>query len=215
MWFVPSRERPHKLARFIRAFEASGAETPLAVIVDETEPRMSDYRDVVGRYRLIVRPGETVGMAEKCRYAFEVCPDLDWYGFLPDDCEPITCGWDHAMIAAAGPNAIAFANTGHKRAKNCILCFGGDLLRKFGGVIPPGLEHYGGDRFWREVGLGLGRYHFLDQYLVRLTDRLAGEPPESWDAPKRRMKARQTIDKAVYREMRNSGYIDQVIKALQ
>lgn len=213
MWFIPSRERPHKLKRLLAACRATGMSTPLTVVLDETEPLIVDYRAL--QCDLLIRPGESIGAADKLRHAFQMFPALAWYGFLPDDCEPQTTGWDVALSKACLPDRVAYCRDGRSdTVRHGMPVIGGDLLRRVGCWVPEGLHHFGGDRFWRRVAQGSGRAVHVDDHLVLLTDRVAGESSATWDAPKRRQKARQHEDKAVYRRLEASGFIDDVIRSV-
>lgn len=213
MWFIPSRERPHKLKRFLEAARKTGMSTSLMVVVDETEPKIADYRAL--DCDIMVRPGESIGAGEKLNDAVKLYPDLKWYGFLPDDCEPMTQGWDVSLSEACQPDCVAYSGRGEGKQKFGVLAIGGDLLRAVGFVAPPGLQHYGGDRFWNSLSTRAGRRRIIEGCIVRLTDHAhEHDNPPAWDEPKRRQKARQAEDKAAWRALQDAGFVDEMVRKL-
>jgi hypothetical protein len=211
MWIVPSRQRPHKLRRFLAACAATKTQTRIVVVIDETEPCTSEYHATGAE--ILVRPGESIGCVDKVRFAFRAFPDLQWYGMLVDDCEPLTRGWDVALIEACMPGRIAYCDDG--RGRYCMPAICGTLLRAVGDVGPAGLQHYGLDQYWRKLARASGRLVYLRRHTIRLTDRVRGEPESSWDEPKRRQKARRHEDKAVWHAMRKSQAFRDMVATVQ
>lgn len=195
--------------------------TRLLVVIDETEPQRAAYQSLVCAFfmtvecELLISPGESVGATGKVRHALGIYSNLPWYGMIPDDCEPVTSGWDVTLAKACRPGKIAFCNNGLKKPKWVTPVICGDLLRDVGFIAPPGVEHFGTDRFWKLLAKGTGRGVYREDVLIRLSDRAEGEPKISWDAPKRRQKARQHEDKAAYLAFRQSGQMDALIKRLR
>lgn len=212
VWIVPSRERPHKTRRLLEACRRTGMSTPLVVVIDETDPQRSDY-EAIG-CALLVYPGESAGCAAKCQHAFERYSNLLWYGFLMDDMEPMTPGWDRDLSNACRPDMVAFCRDGLPKNKLATPVIGGDLLRSVGFVAPAGLKHYGGDLFWRDLAKATKRGVFLDHHEIRMSDRVAGESETTWDAPKRIQKARQHEDQAVWDAFIASGEMKKIIDRL-
>lgn len=192
MWIVASRERPHLLSRFLRAFHDTGAESRLMVVVDETDPQIDAYKAL--GCPLMVYPGETVGCAKKYQYAYERRPHEPFYGILVDDCEPKTKGWDRALINAAGPHWIAYPNDELRMpGYGALCCIGSNLVKCVGFLALPVIEHYGIDNFWWHLGKRTGRQVYLPGVTVALTGNMPGEP---WDHVKAKQKSRQHEDTA-------------------
>lgn len=159
--------------------------------------------------RLLVRPGQSLGGMDAIQFGIDQTPGLDWYGVMPDDSEPMTQGWDIALSKTAMQGYIAFCDTGFER-KFLMPVMGGEELRKVGYFAPPGMHHYGGDRFWRLLGEGTGRLAYLPDHMIRLPERLVGDG-KNWDDVTLRQKARQHEDKAVFLAFRQSGGLQKLV----
>ncbi len=153
MWIVPSRSRPHNVARLLRAFEDTGAVTPVLLGLDSDDPMLGAYPPIESTIG-VRRPLSVI-----YNEAFEKYPDLDWYGIFADDVVPETSGWDIALIEAAGNDGMAWGDdgiNGPDHATHFVL--GGDLVREIGWLALPGLDRIYIDTVWNDITRGVARY---------------------------------------------------------
>lgn len=211
MWIVPSRERPEKVARFLKCYERTQATTPLWIVIDETDPKIADY-EALG-CPLLIRPGETVGCAAKVAYAHAMRPHEPFYGIFADDIEPLTKGWDIALKLAAMPDRVAYPNDLlHTPRYFPLPCIGADLVRRVGFLALPAIEHYGIDNFWCHLARRTGRLRYLKDHVVRLTDNMPGV---AWDNVKARQKSRQGEDSSAWQAYRTGPEFSTLVGRLK
>ena len=130
MLIIPSK-RPEGLKRFLDAYKATGATSKCITITELT------YQKAIAQ-------------------AYHLYPDEPFYALLADDCIPITEGWDLIMAEAAKLNGLAWANDGIcKDTLPTHPFFSGDLIRKWGGFAPEGLNKQAMNLFWKDFG---GKY---------------------------------------------------------
>lgn len=200
MWIIPSRNRPDKLLRLLTAFNKTAMTEKFIVVLDPDEMYLSEYIDL--KVPILISPQITHGCAGKISYAYRFYPDEPYYGFLTDDCEPITPRWDVDLAKAASERCIAYCNDGtyHFRKKFYTLpVIHKDIIEAVGYISPPGIKHYGLDNFWCHVAKQSGRIRVLDRHIIRLTDSVNKEP---YDETKKGVQANKIVDKDTWRKLR-------------
>jgi hypothetical protein len=152
MWILATRNRAENCKRFIEAWHATGATTPVYVRLDECDPALDRMRSLPwpAGFQIVVGPRSRIGPS--LQEAFHRYPDLAWYGYLADDVIPRTPQWDQRLIDAAVPNRISYANdVWEKKMRICHPCIGGDLVRFVGFLSLPLLQHWGTDTVWERL----------------------------------------------------------------
>lgn len=188
MFSLPSRGRPHNLRRFVAAYEATGATHPVWVRLDDDDPSLTDYDAIALPHNWL----KTVGPRHpnRCNGAvaemFAVFPDEPVYGLMADDLIPRTQGWDRALIDAAGPDRLAYADDGkwgEKLSTHPVI--GGDLARAIGWLVLPTLLHSFVDTVLFTVAMRVGRLSYLPDVKLEHMHPLAldanGKPKAEMD----------------------------------
>lgn len=111
---------------------------------------------------------EHLNIGEIMRRFYAENPNLPWYGWMSDDCAPVSAGWDKELIKQAGRYCIAYPDDGWQQGKNgagnphvtSLICFGGDLPREMGFWVRPQQIQMYIDDLWESVAIpaGLMRY---------------------------------------------------------
>ena len=140
---VGSRERPGMVARLMACCPG----LPMVVCIDETEPRTEEYRAL--GVDLIVRPGESAGVAAKIAHAVENRP-AERYALLSDRCVPHP-GWYEAMARGL----VTFCDCRFKGQPrtgfSAVFAVSRKAIDAVGWIVPPGVDHYGVDNFWNHA----------------------------------------------------------------
>jgi len=147
MWVLPSRGRPHNVARFIDAYRRTGATTPVWLRFDHDDPQQ-EY-DVPDNW--IIEVGPRGPLSSIYNEFFAEYPNLDWYGFIADDVVPETFQWDKTLIEAAGKDRMAVPVGGKTTGGTPHFVLGGDLVRSVGWLALPGLERLYIDTVWGDI----------------------------------------------------------------
>lgn len=153
MWIMPSRERPHNVARFFAAYHNTLATTPGVVCIRDNDPTRWRYENIAlpPGWTLVAYP--PMSMGDRTNRVFDDNPGKDWYGYMDDDSVPETPHWDVMLVAAAGRAGIAHCFNGignEKLASQFVM--GGDLARDLGWVLLRGVARLYGDNAVTDVG---------------------------------------------------------------
>lgn len=175
--------------------------TPAWIRLDQDDPMLEGYK-------ALARPGgwtfavsSRKSLSGVYNEAFEISPNLDWYGFLADDVVPGTIEFDRLLIDAAGKDGLAFGDdgiNGERHATHFVL--GGDLVRSVGFLALPGLERLFIDTVWCDIARDRGVFCYLPN--VQLTHVHFSNGLAPVDRTYR--KARKNEDKRRYEYWRNS-----------
>lgn len=152
MWVFATRSRIANCTRFIKAWTATGASTPVYVRMDNDDPDLDAALKLPwpAEFELVVDAPVRVGQA--MNEMFNRYPNEPWYGILADDLVPKTMHWDQLLIKSAEPDQISYANDVYeKRIRICHPCVGGDLVRTVGFFSVPTVKHFGTDTFWEQL----------------------------------------------------------------
>lgn len=99
------------------------------------------------------------GAASHHNKVFEEFPNEPYYASVADDVIPETMNWDVKLKYACMPDKVAVPNEGIDRSAthgakhfptHCFI--GGDLVRKWGFIAPPVLDHFYVDNWWHDAG---------------------------------------------------------------
>lgn len=194
MWIIPSRSRPQNISRLVKAFQDTGAMTPVLLRLDDDDPLLTAYLRIEVDWEVVV--AKRAPLSEIYNDVFD--RRLDWYGFLADDVLPETPRWDRALINAAGPNGMAHCDDGiGGQATHFVV--GGNLVREIGWVALPGLHRTYIDTVWNAVANERGVLRYLPD--VKLTHLHFSNRLAMFDQTYR--KPAKTHDRAIYRAWLN------------
>ena len=167
-WFIPSRERPHRLRQLINACHATKMSTSAVVLIDDDDPCLSGYMNLslIPYWNIEVSSGG--GLSEIYNGAFARHPHEEWYGILCDDVIPETEYFDVKLIEAAGKDGIAVPTGGHHPDIAPHFVIGGDLVREIGWVSLPGLDRIYIDTVWNDIAKNRGVFRQTDVVLKHM-----------------------------------------------
>lgn len=166
LWLCPTRGRVHtSLPRTLAAMKAMGISTPGIVIVNDADYAANseayDALDLPSGWTVCVGAADTFPDKERWALAEAVTPDMQWLGWIGDDCTPETPDFDARMIAQlTGWNFVTVDDRLRAPDKlgTCV-AFSADLVRTVGYLSPPGIQHMFADDCWEALGRDLGIWH--------------------------------------------------------
>lgn len=189
---VPSRGRPQNIKRLIDAWVETGAEATLLVAVDDDDPDLEDYIEIMSKapngeqYQLHV--GRRLRLAgtlnelavERVNRAGALPNDV--IGFMGDDHCPRTMQWD-AHVALTLHNdglGVAYGNDLIQGPNLPTAVFmSAAIIQTLGYMVPPGLTHMYLDNTWKTWGEGMGRLHYMPHVIIEHLHPIAGKA--EWD----------------------------------
>ena len=163
---VPSRGRPDKLTRFIKAVERTAPTAIIYVRLDDDDE--SDYLSIWGYRNVRVRIGSRVGLGASLNELAYMADrqGMSHIGMFGDDVLPETVGWDEALIEALGDDlGVAYGDDGlrKKHAPDLPTHYvtQTEVYRRLGYLAPPGIKHLFLDNVARDVGNYLRNFVFV------------------------------------------------------
>jgi len=152
MFILPSRSRPHNLARLYKACQETGLSSTVWVRLDFDDPLLGAY--TAPGWEIIVGPRMPLSRLYNDFYA--AFPNLPWYGFIADDVVPETPLWDQSLIDIAGRDGMAVPEGSQDPGGTPHFVLGGDLVRDMGWLCLPGLDRIFIDTVWADVARSRG-----------------------------------------------------------
>ena len=179
---VPSRSRPHNIARLLEAWRDTKAHADLLVLVDDDDPTLDGYRDLVVDWT----PGHSMIAGARQRigplvneWAVRLVDDYDVIGFMGDDHVPRTEGWDTTILEHSTPWSVVYGNDLFQGPNIPTAVFmGTGLIRELGYFNPPGCQHLFLDNAWKLYGERLGTLVYLDTVIIEHVHYLLRKAPE-------------------------------------
>jgi hypothetical protein len=177
---VPSRERPHNIARLIEAMNRTcRADTTLIVGVDEDDPHLDQYRaftecqvEVESRMRLVPWLNTLA-----TRYV----QDYACLGHIGDDNVPHTVGWDARIIEALDRAMFCFGDDldpGRAPGSLSIHIFmRSSVVERLGYFGPPSIQHMYVDPVWYAWGQATSIEFLPDVVLEHRHYTVGGKAP--------------------------------------
>lgn len=201
MFLLPSRSRPHNVARLIRGFADTWADSPVLLLLDQDDPLLGAYRNLDLPSNWSITVGQPGPLNNLYNDSYQLHPDLDWYGFIADDVVPETSKWDRELIEAAGKDGLAFPDDSISNglaAPHFVL--GGDLVRSVGWLCLPGLWRIFIDTVWNDIARERGVFRYLPH--VKLTHHHFSNRKALRDSTYR--KPNNHVDKILYQTWKDT-----------
>lgn len=166
MILLPTKGRPHNLKRYIDSYIKQGGSEPHCIILERNDPKLKEYIDLFhacDSNKLkdwivrIYKDGK--GAASHFNKVFAEFPNLEYYAWIADDVVPETFEYDKILKAACLPDKVAVSDEGIDRTRTHGTRYfpvhpfvGGELIRKWGFITPPCLDHFYVDNWIYEAG---------------------------------------------------------------
>ena len=110
MWVLPSLNRPARLAFCLNAIRTAGCSTPGIVILGADQAADIAGLPLPDGWTAVCQNANDKSLVAVMNRFVADYPNLAWYGFLQDDLDVRTPGWDIRLIAAAGSYGMASSN---------------------------------------------------------------------------------------------------------
>lgn len=182
---VPSRERPHNVARLLAAMEgACEADTELIVGIDEDDPTASDYREL--DCRILELPGHRGRLVGWLNHlALNCTGEARFVGHIGDDNVPRSVGWDVRIIESLksqGEIGFCFGDDldpGRAPGSLSIHIFmTAEVIKRLGYMGPPSIQHMYVDPVWYAWGQATSIEFLPDVVLEHLHYSLGKSSPD-------------------------------------
>lgn len=145
MWILPSRGRPHNIARLLRAYQDTEATTPVLLRLDDDD---GGYDVSHKNWIVEVGPRQSLSCIYNDAYRRH---QSSWYGFIADDVVPETPHWDARLIEAAGHDGMAVPSGGHEEGGTPHFVLGAALVESMAWLCLPGLKRLYIDTVWADI----------------------------------------------------------------
>lgn len=178
---VPSRGRPHNIARLIEAMDATcRGDTTLVVGVDDDDPALDDYLGfgscevmvLKGFYGQLVRWLNVLAKSYAESHRF--------IGHIGDDNVPTTVGWDVRIMESLERNLFCFGNDldpGRTPGSLSIHIFmRSEVVKRLGYMGPPSIQHMYVDPVWFAWGKATS-IEFLEDVVLEHRHYSLGHAP--------------------------------------
>lgn len=233
MMLVPSRGRPQAARELAQTFmSTSTANTVLVFVVDEDDPTLPEYSDIVQQFyradasypRINVCMGdnESHTMVEVLNKAAmflagEYNPPFA-LGFMGDDHRPRTVGWDSQYLAAlqnAGIHIVYGDDLLQSERLPTQCAMTTELVQTLGFMAPPILRHMYVDNFWLDLGRSTACIQYLPDVVVEHMHPVAGKA--EWDEGHKRVNSSEVFkaDEKAYNDFKSGARWPQAVFAVQ
>jgi len=211
---VPSRERPAAARGLAMAFtHTCELRTVLIFAVGEDDPTLPDYQliplETNGPVLVEVRVVPAVDRPSTMNFALNHVANAlvespggpFVIGFMGDDHQPRTCGWDRRYVETLRElgTGLVYGDDQLQGARlPTQVAMTADIVRGLGYMAPPDLWHMYVDNFWRDLGLHAGCIRYLPDVVIEHMHPIAGKSP--WTEGHQRVNAADIYahDGAVY-----------------
>lgn len=183
---VPSRGRPENIRQLLTAWFGTRTYAELLVVVDDDDPEVEAYRDVMRNApdwaRLEVTERKRLGPTLN-EYAVQNAPLYDVLGFMGDDHRPRTQGWDRRFavaIAQEGGVGIAYGNDLIQGPNlPTAVWMSSCIVETVGYMVPKGIKHLFADDSWKSLGEAIRKLTYLSDVIIEHMHPVAGK--SEWD----------------------------------
>jgi hypothetical protein len=182
---VPSRGRPHNIARLLDAMnQTCRGETDLIVGVDDDDPTLDQYLGFTG-CEIQVKPGYRRQLVRWLNVlGGAAANDYSYVGHIGDDNVPRTVGWDVKIMESLerqGPVGFCFGDDldpGRVPGSLSIHIFmTSNVIRRLGYMGPPSIQHMYVDPVWYAWGQATSIEFLPDVVLEHMHYTVSGKAP--------------------------------------
>jgi hypothetical protein len=180
---VPSRGRPHNVARLIEAMDATcRGDTQLVLGVDDDDPALADYLNFGSHAETIVLGGMRGQLVRwlnilACAHA----EDYDAIGHIGDDNVPRTVGWDVRIMESLKDHMFCFGDDldpGREPGSLSIHAFmRSEVIKRLGYMGPPSIQHMYVDPVWFAWGQATSIEFLPDVIMEHMHYTVGGKAP--------------------------------------
>lgn len=161
---VPSRGRPQNIARLLNAVHLlSRIKTHVHVAVDDDDPELESYREVMDKHGEdgdILETGPRKGLAAWTNeVAVRRAGEYSFLASFGDDHLPRTKGFDRALTRAIkdmGDTGFSYPWDGIREDAAEAVVVSSDIVQALGWMCEPSLQHFWIDNVWVDLGRGAG-----------------------------------------------------------
>lgn len=186
---VPSRGRPHNIARLLDAMnQTCRADTRLIVGVDDDDPCLDEYRSF-NECEIVVQSSLRRQLVKWLNLlAVQRTKDYRFIGHIGDDNVPRTDGWDVRVIESLERNNFCFADDldpGRPAGSLSLTIFmRSTVIDRLGYMGPPRVQHMYVDPIWFAWGQATTIEFLADVVIEHMHYTIAGKAPmdESYEA---------------------------------
>lgn len=168
---LPTRGRPEMFSRFLQACYATGEDWHLYVRLDTDDVRAPEYDPIFEEFsfsRFSVFHGDRIGFGASLN-ELAIHAELEGVshlGMFGDDVEPISQGWDTALVEALGDDlGVSYGDDGlrDKHAPDLPTHYvtQTEVYRRLGYLSPPTIRHLFLDNVARDVGRYLKNFVYV------------------------------------------------------
>lgn len=209
---VPSRGRPHNLARLVDTIEATATgDYRIYTYLDDDDPTADMYRGL--NTTPTIGPRIFYAAAVNTLAAQAVADGATHLAMFGDDVVPETVGWDQLLIDALGGRlGIAYGSDGLEHLHGPDLpthyVTQADVYRRLGWLALPTIRHLFLDNVAREIGKGLGNFQYVPEAKLTHLHRWNKKAPDDDTYREANDKRKRELDRRAYLEWRNGpGYL--------
>jgi hypothetical protein len=181
------------------------ASTTVYVRLDDCDQNLEDYKKLNWPDNFIITIGPRIRLSGSMQEMFSRHPNEPWYGLLADDLILRTLHWDLALIKAAVPNKISYANSIHENENLiCHPCVGGNLVRAVGFFGLPEVQHFGTDTVWEKIHHEFNMDGRLNDVIIEHAHFVYNQ--SSLDVTYKESQALKDIDKKRFRNWKKQNF---------
>lgn len=173
---VPTRSAPDASTAFAEAFQAHSTRSDLLFVLDEDDPRLTEYRGIPG-VLYEINPGlGRVGLLNLVTSKYS--DQYAYFAFMSDRHRIVTPGWDQKLVETIAdvPLGVAYGNDRHGSPWSSVVLLPTAIAEGLGFVAPPALIDNFADWFWRDLGQALDAVRFGEDVVIELAAAEASEP---------------------------------------
>lgn len=167
---IPSRGRPQAAKELVREFEKTETSCRVFFAVDENDPTLEQYIELVGEEMVAITPEAPVrGFVYPLNYWSRILKDdYDYFVFMGDDHRPRTVGWDRAFAKVIDMGADVVYGDDLLQGKRLATAgaISQRIVKAFNGMAPETLTHLFVDNFWMQLASDLGTLFYVSDVII-------------------------------------------------
>lgn len=216
---VPSRGRPHNLARLIDAIaDTAAGEYRIYTRIDDDDPTGADYLKLDG-INITIGPRVFYGASLNEIAPIAILDGCDHLAMFGDDVVPETVGWDRMLIDALGGKlGVAYGSDGLERLHGIDLpthyVTQAEIYTRLGWFALPTIRHLYLDNVAREIGKGLGNFQYVPEAKISHLHRWNRKAPDDLTYQEANDKVKRELDRAAYEQWLHGDGYQGAMKAL-